>query len=235
MEKSSLHWLAFFIGDLLGEVNKMEEWRDVVGYEKMYQVSNYGRVKSLSRVGDNGHYIKESYLHIRKDKDGYCIVTFFKHGIRKDWKVHRLVAIAFIPNPDNFSYVNHKDEIKSNNYVENLEWCTAAYNTNYGSRNKKVSEKLRGREHPENRGANNYFYGKSFARGKHPQAKRVFQFTVDGVLVGEHDCTISAAESVGVSQSAISMCCRGKRRQIKGYKWSYYNNLYCDEQTGIKQ
>ena len=89
----------------------MEKWKDVIGYEEIYQVSSYGRVRKK-----NG---KE--LSRRKDKDGYLIVTLFKDGDRADYKVHRLVGMAFIDNPNNYPIINHKDEIRSNNHVENLE------------------------------------------------------------------------------------------------------------------
>lgn len=113
-----------------------EVWKDVKGYEGKYQVSNLGRVKSLNyhRSG------KERLLSLAHDKDGYLYVCFHKNGKQKLYKVHRLVAIAFIPNPDNLPCVNHKDENPSNNRVENLEWCTQKYNINYGTRTKRMSK-----------------------------------------------------------------------------------------------
>ena len=112
-----------------------EEWRDIEGYEGLYQVSNLGRVKSLNY----NHTKSERILKGTPDKDGYLRVALFKDG-RKDYRVHQLVAKMFIPNPGNLQVINHKDENKQNNTAKNLEWCTVAYNNTYGDRLKKVSE-----------------------------------------------------------------------------------------------
>ena len=109
-----------------------EKWLKVKGYEEFYEISDLGRIKSLI---SNGLILKQSL-----DKDGYCVVTLK----RKQFKVHRLVAMTFIPNPNNLPQVNHKDENKTNNTVDNLEWCDAKYNINYGNRNEKTRNKLLG-------------------------------------------------------------------------------------------
>lgn len=107
----------------------MEEiWRDIPGYEGLYEVSSYGSVRNLV----TGKLIKSSLK-----KDGYSRVCLSKNGLRKCMNIHRLVAQAFIPNPDCFPQVNHKDENKANNRVDNLEWCTSKYNVNYGSAQKR--------------------------------------------------------------------------------------------------
>ena len=127
-----------------------EEWRDIKGYEGKYQVSSYGRIKSLNYNRTK----KEKILNPCLTKKGYLIVDLYKNGRRKPCTVHKLVALHFIPNYDNLPQVNHKDENKSNNRVDNLEWCTSIYNNNYGTRNKRMSEKLKGRkftkEHKKN-------------------------------------------------------------------------------------
>lgn len=115
-----------------------EEWKDIKGYEGIYQISNMGRVKSLS----NGKYKKEKIRKYRKDKDGYLQLNLHKNNVMTTFKVHRLVAEAFIPNPHNLPQVNHKDEDKTNNRVDNLEWCTVEYNNNYGTRNKRIANAL---------------------------------------------------------------------------------------------
>ena len=112
-----------------------EEWRDIEGYEGLYQVSNLGRVKSLNY----NHTKSEKILKGIPDNDGYLRVVLFKNG-RKDYRVHQLVAKMFIPNPENLQVINHTDENKQNNAAKNLEWCTVAYNNTYGDRLKKVSE-----------------------------------------------------------------------------------------------
>ena len=115
-----------------------EIWKDIRGYEKLYQVSNLGRVKSYPRQGTKGKIIKQW-----EDKDGYLRVYLRKDGKTKTKTVHRLVANAFLKNPNNLSQINHKREFeKWNNCVSNLEWCTPKYNVNYGTRNERTSKKV---------------------------------------------------------------------------------------------
>ena len=116
-----------------------EEWRDIKGYEGLYQVSNLGRVKSFNYRGHEGCI---GILTPRLDGKGYEMVALYKEGKVRNTKVHRLVAQAFIPNPNNYPQVNHKDENKTNNDVKNLEWCTNEYNHNYGTRNERVGKSL---------------------------------------------------------------------------------------------
>ena len=121
----------------------MEEWRDIKGYEGAYQVSSYGRIRSLDRIVERktGNYKhKGRILKQNDDTHGYLKVNLTKHDKKKTFKVHRLVAQAFIPNPNNYTVINHKDENKTNNKVENLEWCTSKYNNNYGTIQKRHSE-----------------------------------------------------------------------------------------------
>lgn len=108
-----------------------EIWKPVVGYEGLYEVSNLGRVRSIRR---------NKILNLKKERDGYIRISLCSNGVEKMYQVHRLVAKAFIPNPDNLPQINHKDEVKSNNVVDNLEWCTVAYNNSYGTRLQRVRE-----------------------------------------------------------------------------------------------
>lgn len=111
-----------------------EIWRPVVGYEGLYEVSNTGLIRSLDRFVGNRNRIKGKILSIRIEKNGYCSVALSKYGKIKRYKIHRLVAQAFIPNPEGLPEVNHLDEDKTNNSVDNLEWCDRKYNMNFGSR-----------------------------------------------------------------------------------------------------
>ena len=114
-----------------------EEWRPVVGYDGLYEVSNFGSVKSLN-------YRRKKTVEKLKpaDKNGYKTVLLSKNGISKTFFVHRLVAFSFIENPNNYPSINHKDENPSNNVVSNLEWCTVQYNNAYGGRAAKIAKKI---------------------------------------------------------------------------------------------
>lgn len=149
-------------------------WRDIEGFEGLYQVSNTGQIRSL-RFG------KTKILKVMADNRGYKSLSLYKNGKGKTYRVHRLVAQAFIPNPNNLPEVNHKDENKANNHVSNLEWISHKDNVNYGTRNKRTGESLKGKM----AGENNPMYGKhhteeaknkmSAARKKkHPQQLQRF-------------------------------------------------------------
>lgn len=123
----------------------IEVWKDIIEFEGLYQISNLGNVKSLSRYyycGNNYStlkYCREKLLKFRFTKTGYTRVVFNLNGKNKDFYVHKLVAYYFLDNPNNYVEINHKDENKANNYYYNLEWCNHIYNCNYGTRNDKVS------------------------------------------------------------------------------------------------
>ena len=131
----------------------MEEiWKDIEGYEGLYQVSNLGRVRSLDRVVIRPHP-KDKHLCEYKIKgrilvqlpltSGYLFVHLHKEQMHIQATVHRLVAMAFVPNPHNYPCINHKDENKHNNFVSNLEWCTSSYNKRYGTGRKSRSEGMK--------------------------------------------------------------------------------------------
>ena len=117
-------------------MEEKEIWKDIEGYEELYKVSNFGNVKSLNYR----HTGKEKTLKVGKHRDDYLYVNLYKDGKMKSHSVHRLVAIAFIPNPYGLPEVNHIDEDKENNKASNLEWCTSKYNSNYGTRTQKISK-----------------------------------------------------------------------------------------------
>jgi hypothetical protein len=133
-EKREFIWRLFIL-----TIIKMEEiWKDIEGYEGLYQVSNLGRVKSLKKK-----YSKEDRIRkLRLDKDGYLVVSLWKYGKPKTMKVHRLIAISFIENIENKSFVNHLDGIKNNNSIENLEWVTASENTKHAHYTGLMNKKL---------------------------------------------------------------------------------------------
>lgn len=129
----------------------MEEWKDIKGYEGLYQVSTMGRVRSLPRKNARGQQLKGRYLKPLTTSDGYLCVRPFKGGKGRTILVHRLVAQAFIPNPDNKPVINHKNEVKTDNRIENIEWATVEYNVNYGTRNKRAAESRVGQHFSEAR------------------------------------------------------------------------------------
>lgn len=138
----------FYKGDLhlerQGVIFMQEIWKDVCNYEGYYQISNKGRIKSLDRyVERNGKLVKVKgkILNLNKNNAGYYYLNLCTNNSRKKFLIHRLVAIAFIPNQNKLKCINHKDENKSNNSVENLEWCNHKYNSNYGNIRSKLSDK----------------------------------------------------------------------------------------------
>lgn len=124
----------------------IEQWKDIEGYEGLYQVSNLGNVKSLNRTSikeGRDYRVKEKILKTFLCSSGYPTVVLSNNGKKETLMVHRLVALHFIPNPHKYEQINHKDENKNNNNVDNLEWCTQDYNLHYGNRGKKISEARR--------------------------------------------------------------------------------------------
>ena len=177
----------------------MEIWKDIKDYEGLYQVSNIGRVKSLYNGRHNLY--REKILKPGK-KNSYYFVVLSKNNTRTQFLVHRLVAEAFIPNTDNLPQVNHKDENKLNNSVDNLEWCTAKYNINYGTAVERTKK----------------------AMINHPLlSKSVLQYTKDGQLIKEYKSIIEAERQTGINNAQISACCKGREHYntAGGYVWRY--------------
>ena len=119
---------------------EQEIWKDIKNYEGLYKISNLGRVKSLPKYAGRS-YRKEKILKTYLDKNGYVKVILCKNNRTRFLSIHRLLAEAFIPNPNDYPQINHKDENKQNNSLNNLEWCTCKYNINYGTRTKRDVEK----------------------------------------------------------------------------------------------
>ena len=174
----------------------MEEWRDVVGYDGLYQVSDTGKVRSM--YFKNNHVFKPRIkeMQIYTNKHRRCYVSIHKDGIRKNATVHRLVAIAFIPNPNNLPEVNHIDGNPSNNHVNNLEWCTKRQNLKH--------------EYDHN-------LNKFKARNE-KNSKPVVRD--DGVI---YESTRACARAMGVTQSAIKDILHGRKqvKTCKGHKFAY--------------
>lgn len=169
-----------------------EIWCPIKGYEGLYEVSDQGRVKSLK-------FGKERILKPRRNNCGYLQVCLYKNVEQKMYLVHRLVSKTFIPNPKNLTEVNHKDENKENNSVQNLEWCDRKYNNNYGTRIQMVSKKN--------------------TNGK--LSKPLLQYTKSGEFVREWKSSHDVERNLGFAQQHISSCCIGKLKSANGFVWKY--------------
>jgi len=176
-------------------MNKEEKWKAIAGYEG-YAVSNLGKVKSLK-------YDKEKILKPYKHRGGYLFVYLYRNGKRKMFYVHRLVASAFIQNPEGFEQVNHKDEVKTNNCVSNLEWVSRLYNNNYGTRNERISVVQR----------NDPAKSKVVEASKYPDFRTIELRFASTAEAGRN----------GYGHTAVSACCNGCFNREGNNK---YKNLY---------
>lgn len=164
-----------------------EIWCPVKNYEGLYEVSDKGRVKSIG-------YGDYRILRPLKTKNGYLRVWICKNGEKEKCYIHRLVAQTFIHNPNNLPEVNHKDEDKTNNSVQNLEWCDQKYNINYGTRTQRQSEKL---------------------------SKPILQYTKSGKLVREWKSLHDVERNLGYNHCSISKCCKGKLKSAYNFIWKF--------------
>lgn len=183
--------------------NSIEEWRDVVGCEGRYQVSNFGNVRSL---------FFNRLVSVFTKSNGYkCVTLHYKRGKHTVFYIHRLVAQAFLPNPDSLPQINHKDENKANNNVDNLEWCTCQYNVNYGTGIKRRNN---------TKGFKNRFFdhekmSKRFRR-------KVNQYSLDGTLIKQWSWSGEAVKALNLKQAnSIRYCCRNEGKTAHGYVWRY--------------
>lgn len=179
-----------------------EIWKDIKGYEGLYQVSNLGRVKSMDRcvktINNSTRLIKGKVLSAYITSNGYYRLSLCKEGVEKRYFVHRLVAEAFIQNPDNLPQINHKDENKLNNCVDNLEWTSAKYNCNYGTRIKRIAQK-----------------------NKISHCKKVYQYTLDGEFIREWESALQVQIQLGYCASCIRRCCNGQHHYVYNFVWNY--------------
>ena len=175
-----------------------EIWKDIDGYEGCCQVSNMGRVRSLDRYisisGDTKRqrFVRGKILNLsrritRNNEPGYFSVNLYKNGKDKLYTVHRLVAKAFIPNPNNLPKVNHKDENKANNRSDNLEWCTVEYNNNYGTARKRGSLKT---------------------------MQPVLKFDLNGNIIKRYDSLCSAAKEENITKGNLANVCVNRNGKL---------------------
>ena len=172
----------------------METWKNIKGYEGLYQVSNMGRVKSLERKNCLGRTIKERILKPAMDRGGYLQVGLCAGGKKKTLKVHRLVCEAFHDNPENKPDANHINENKTDNRACNLEWSTRRENLNHGTRNERSAKAL---------------------------SKPICQYTLDEKIVKTWASLTEVKRQTGFGQSHISEVANGNRKTAYGFIWKY--------------
>ena len=160
--------------------------KNIEGYEGLYAITSCGKVWS---------YKRKKFLTPLVNGNGYMFVNLCKNGKIKNHLIHRLVAEAYIPNPDNLPQVNHKDENKTNNCLQNLEWCDAIYNINYGTRNEKISNS-----------------------NKIP----ILQYDLDGNFIREWNSATDVGREARVN---IYYCLKGRTKSAYGYKWKYKEDI----------
>lgn len=206
-------------------MEQTEIWKDIVGYEGLYQVSDQGRVRSIRKMdtdSDCRKVLSAKVLRPAYRRTGHAVVGLRRDGKNKTMTVHRLVATAFIPNPNNYPIINHKDEDPRNNRVDNLEWCTFRYNGNYGTCLKRRS------------GAS---------------AKRVcggddviYVYSLDNELFGRFETIWEAVDALGLSgdkrarvvRQKARECCRGKIKTAFGFIWKYERNVPPSDRVDVK-
>lgn len=183
-----------------------EKWKDIQGYEGLYQISNYGRVKSLGRISKRksrwgGQYtvvMKEKIKKSSKNNKGYSTVHLNYKGKESNFLIHRLVGKAFISNPYNYPEIDHKNENKNDNKINNLIWCTRIYNNTKGIQSK------------EGRRTSSEF-----------RMKGVKQFDLQGNLLNTYKGIRIAEEKTSVDNRNIVKCCKGKVNSAGGFIWRY--------------
>ncbi len=178
-----------------GDAKLIEQWRSIDGYDGNYLVSSMGRVISLP----NNHHRAPKIMKLRLGRGGYLRVGLVRNGKQSMFFVHRLVAGAFIPNVRGCPQVNHIDENKKNNCVENLEWVTAKENTNYGTARARTSAKQKNNVHP----------------------CPVIQKTLDGMEVARYVSCSDIPRLTKFKRTGVVECLRGRIQTAYGYKWEY--------------
>lgn len=177
-----------------------ERWKPIEGYEGLYEVSDWGRVRSVERIDCRGQRRKPKIRKTFKDKWGYMQVLLSKDGVKEHKKIHRLVVEAFIENPNNYPCVNHKTECKCFNHISSLEWCDGYYNHNYGTIGSRISDSQKNRR---------------------DCSKPVIQLDMDGNVIQWFPSAKEAERQTCVNSGGIIQVCKGRYRQLNGFRWMY--------------
>ena len=185
-----------------------EIWRDIKDYEGLYQISNLGRVRSLDRYAKHSRggnmLIKGKILKPTINSNDYYVVNLSKNGVEIINYIHRLVAEAFVLNPENKPEVDHINTNRTDNRIENLRWATDEEQANNSLTKEHNSNAKKGK------------YGK-----EHPRSKPVLQFDLNGNFIKEWECATQVEKELGISHCHICQCCQNKRKSAGGYIWKY--------------
>ncbi len=195
-------------------MEQQEIWKDIEGYEGLYQVSNLGRLRGLDRLDSRGHKVTGTILKLHYNKDGYYIITLGKDTIQKAYQVHRIVAKTFIPNPDNLHTVDHINGVRDDNRIENLRWCTIQQNNSFLQARTNVSNAQKRR------------FMDPVARQKvGNRTKAIDQISENGTILKHYNSIKEAVQELHITSSNISACCKGRYKQIRGYRFKYANGI----------
>jgi hypothetical protein len=190
--------------------NMEENWKDIKGYEGLYTININGQIKSVGRKVKHRSGFKtipDRIMSIANNTSGYKSISLCKNGIGKSYQLHRLVAIAFIPNPNNKPQVNHIDGNKQNNNINNLEWVSAKENSQHSYDNGLSIAPWLGKFGKDNK-----------------DSKPINQLTKEGVFIRTFNGIAEASRITGISKSFLSDTCRKKHEYAKNYKWEFANN-----------
>ena len=193
----------------------MEIWKEIRGYDGLYQISNWGRVKSLERIDNNNHPIKEKILTPQKNKYGYYKIILSKNGKQKSFQIHRLVYETFVGEIPDGMQCNHINEIKTDNRLENLNLMTSKENSNWGTRNERIGETKKGMKLSEET--------KNKMKNHPNKSKIILQIDLNGNIIADFPSLCEVERQFGYERASVSRCCLGKQKTSYGYKWQYKN------------
>ena len=181
-----------------------EKWKTIKGYDSLYAVSTLGNIRSMEKTSINGNLLKPKMMKPARQSNGYISLVLHNNGFRKTHTVHRLVAVAFLKNPNNLKTVNHKNGKRDDNSVDNLEWMSQSDNCKHGfEKNGHV-------------GSWTDKFGKD-----HHRSKVVIQMDLDSNEVARFYGTMEVERETGINNRGVADACRGKNKTAGGFKWKY--------------